>query len=147
MWRGRPQGSDGEVVAFVAETVCSDGMSDARHPATVRLSLPDGRFFAGCCRIAPVESAGRGIEGRRWRLAAVQDIEADLRAARAPATARFSDGRTEGFGGCKHCTGAYTFDGDRLTSRLARCDDDGLAAGDDGARDSGDARARGNVAG
>lgn len=114
MWRGRPQGGDGEAVAFVAEAACSDGMSDAKHPATVRLSLPDGRFFAGCCRISAAANAGRGIEGRRWKLTAVQGIEADLGALRTPVTARFSDGRIEGFGGCNHFTGAYTLDGDRL---------------------------------
>ncbi len=114
MWRGRPAGG-GEAVAFVAETACSDGMSEVKHPATVRLSLPDGRFLSGCCRIASAASAGRGIEARRWKLTDVQGIEADLRAARAPATARFNEGRIEGFGGCNHFSGAYTLDGDRIT--------------------------------
>jgi heat shock protein HslJ len=114
MWRGRPAGG-GEAVAFIAETVCSDGMSDTKHPATVRLSLPDGRFFAGCCRIDPGTASSRGIEGRRWKLADMQGIEADTRAGSAPATARFHDGRIEGFGGCNHFNGPYTLDGDRLT--------------------------------
>jgi len=113
MWRGRPAGG-GEAVAFIAETACSDGMSDTKHPATVRLSLPDGRFLSGCCRIATGAGSRGGIEGRRWRLAGTQGIEADLRAASAPASARFSDGRIDGFGGCNHFTGAYTLDGDRL---------------------------------
>jgi heat shock protein HslJ len=112
-WRGRPVGGGGEAVAFVAEASCSDGMSETKHPASVRLSLPDGRFLAGCCRIDA--SAARGIEGRRWRLAGVQGIAADLGAAEAPVTVRFSDGRVEGFGGCNHFTGGFSLDGDRLT--------------------------------
>jgi heat shock protein HslJ len=115
MWRGRPAGGGGEAVAFVAETACSDGMSDAKHLATARLSLPNGRFLAGCCRIDPAASSVPGIEGRRWKLADVRGIAADLRAARASATARFSNGRVEGFGGCNQFTGTYTLDGDRLT--------------------------------
>jgi len=115
MWRGRPVDGGGEAVAFVAETACSDGVSDAKHTATVRLALPDGGFLAGCCRIASAASPGRGIEGRRWKLARVQGIEADLRAAHAPATARFDDGRIEGFGGCNHFIGSYALDGDRVT--------------------------------
>jgi heat shock protein HslJ len=81
----------------------------------VRLSLPDGRFFAGCCRIAHGTISGGGIEGRRWQLAGLQGIEADLRAGSAPATVRFRDGRIEGFGGCNQFTGPYTLDGDRLS--------------------------------
>jgi uncharacterized membrane protein len=50
-WRGRPaSGPGGDLVAFLAEGACSDGMSDLKRPYSARVSLPDGRFFAGCCR-------------------------------------------------------------------------------------------------
>jgi uncharacterized membrane protein len=51
MWRGQA-GNRGELVAFISEVACSDNMSDLKHPMTVRVSLPDHRFLAGCCRIA-----------------------------------------------------------------------------------------------
>ena len=108
MWRGRPVGGQGDAVAFVVETACSDGMSDMKHRASVRLSLADGRFLAGCCRVA----GGAGvIEGRRWKLAAVEGIAADLAAAGAQVTVRFQGGRVEGFGGCNSFAGGYTIDG------------------------------------
>jgi heat shock protein HslJ len=116
MWRGRPVGGRGDAVAFVTETACSDTMSDRKHPASVRVSLPDGRFLAGCCRIATdaASGSGAGIEGRRWKLARVEGIEADLAAAKTPVSVRFGEGRVAGFGGCNHFTGGYRLDGDRL---------------------------------
>jgi uncharacterized membrane protein len=51
-WRGQPaSGKGGELVAFLRESACSDGMSDTQHPVMVRVSLPDARLLAGCCRI------------------------------------------------------------------------------------------------
>jgi heat shock protein HslJ/uncharacterized membrane protein len=111
MWRGRPVGGQGDAVAFVVETVCSDGMSDMKHRASVRLSLADGRFLAGCCRVA----GGAGsIEGPRWKLAAVEGVGVDLAAAAVPFTLRFQGGRLEGCGGCNAFTGSYTLDGGSL---------------------------------
>ncbi|HVQ30337.1 MAG TPA: hypothetical protein VMV21_12190 [Vicinamibacteria bacterium] len=50
-WRGRPaEGKTGEVVAFVSEATCADAVR-GDQPYEVRLSLPDGRFLAGCCRV------------------------------------------------------------------------------------------------
>jgi len=40
-----------ELVAFLREGACSDGMSDTVHPYSVNVSLPGGRHFAGCCRV------------------------------------------------------------------------------------------------
>jgi len=58
-WRGRgaAPAPEGEVVTIVDEESCNDGMSDQRRPYSVRLSLPDGRLFAGCCRLATVWNA------------------------------------------------------------------------------------------
>jgi uncharacterized membrane protein len=65
-------GEGGDLVAFLRESACSDGMSDKEHPVTARISLADGRFLAGCCRIAkalaepPVAArAPSAIEGPR----------------------------------------------------------------------------------
>jgi heat shock protein HslJ len=112
MWRGRSSSGPGDIVAFIAERACNDGMSDTTHRASVRLSLPDGRFLAGCCRVV---AGSDGIEGRRWQLAAIEGIEADLAAARAPITVRFDGGRIEGFGGCNVFTGGYSHDAGSLT--------------------------------
>jgi uncharacterized membrane protein len=50
-WRGRlPGGRPGDLVAFLTEAACTDGMSDVKRPYSARVSLPDGRLFAGCCR-------------------------------------------------------------------------------------------------
>jgi uncharacterized membrane protein len=51
-WRGRSGEGGGDLVAFVSEAACSDGATDARRPFTARVSLPDGRLLAGCCRPA-----------------------------------------------------------------------------------------------
>ncbi len=75
VWRGRPAGGAGaELVAFLRQGDCSDGMSDVTHPFMARVSLPDGRFLAGCCRhhrprrgVAP-STAAATIEGPAWRL-------------------------------------------------------------------------------
>lgn len=57
-WRGkRISGSGGDVVAFLRETPCSDGMSDTTHPVVARVSLPDGGLLVGCCRVAPSHGA------------------------------------------------------------------------------------------
>jgi uncharacterized membrane protein len=57
-WRGRPApGTEGEIVSILTEESCNDGMSDQRRPYAARISLPDGRLLAGCCRLATVWSA------------------------------------------------------------------------------------------
>jgi heat shock protein HslJ len=113
-WRGKPaSGKGGVVVAFLRESACSDGMSDTKHPVTARVSLPDGRLLAGCCRV-PVSSnaiapASVSIEGPTWRLTALGDhspgvAETQMR----PVTAHFEGGRISGFSGCNQFMGGYT---------------------------------------
>jgi uncharacterized membrane protein len=52
-WRGASaSGPSGEIVAFLSETACDDGVSDLKRPVTARVSLPDGRLLAGCCRVS-----------------------------------------------------------------------------------------------
>ena len=57
-WRGRPaDGRGGDLVAFLTEAQCSDAMSDLKRPFIARVSLPDGRLFAGCCRLDTMRRA------------------------------------------------------------------------------------------
>jgi heat shock protein HslJ len=92
-------------------------MSDAKHPVTARVSLPDGRFLAGCCRVpahAPRATTAT-LEGVSWRLDSLTGKDpAVLAALPRQATARFAAGRVTGFSGCNNFTGGYTLDGDRL---------------------------------
>ena len=58
VWRGTPaNGAGADLVVFLREAACSDGMSDVKHPVVARVALPDGRFLAGCCRLAPTAAA------------------------------------------------------------------------------------------
>jgi heat shock protein HslJ len=118
IWRGTSDAGR-DLVAFLREAACSDNMSDKTHPVTARVSLPDGRFLAGCCRIpvAPREAAtNTTFEGVSWRLTTLAGKAPQLStAASRPVTARFEAGRVAGFSGCNNFTGSYTIDGDRVT--------------------------------
>ena len=53
IWRGQGAVADsGDLVAFIREGECSDGMSNTLHPYSVNISLPGGRHYAGCCRLS-----------------------------------------------------------------------------------------------
>jgi uncharacterized membrane protein len=56
-WRGTVPGAAGEMVSILSEESCSDGMSTQRQPYIMRISLPDGRLFVGCCRVATIRNA------------------------------------------------------------------------------------------
>ena len=117
-WRGKTADGKGDsLVAFLREVACSDGMSDVRHPLLARVSLPDGRFLAGCCRVpAPSEVAVPvTLEGPTWQLAELPGQEAgSLAGLRRPVTLRFAAGRVEGFSGCNRLFGSYTVDRDHI---------------------------------
>jgi heat shock protein HslJ len=119
-WRGKPaSGKGGDVVAFLRESACSDGMSDTKHPVTARVSLSDGRLLAGCCRV-PVSSnatapASVTIEGPTWRLTALGDHRPGVDETQMrPVTAHFEGGRISGFSGCNQYTGGYTLNRDSV---------------------------------
>ena len=123
-WRGKTADGKGDsLVAFLRETACSDGMSDIRHPLLARVSLPDGRFLAGCCRVpvAPEAPAPVMLEGPTWQLAVLPGHDAgSLAGLRRPVTLRFAAGRVEGFSGCNRLFGNYTVDRDQVKlGRLA----------------------------
>jgi heat shock protein HslJ len=120
IWRGQPAAGGGDLVAFLREATCSDGMSDTRHPVIARVSLADGRFLAGCCRmvaaLAAVPQAATSIEGPTWRLTELRGLDPGvLRGAVRPVTANFKAGRISGFSGCNQFFGPYAVDGDRVT--------------------------------
>ena len=119
-WRGKAAGGKGgNLVAFLRESACSDNMSDLQHPVTARVSLSDGRFLAGCCRIPAAPNATPApaptIEGSTWKLVGLpgQDSAA-LGGLKRPVTARFEAGRIAGFSGCNRFMGGYTVDRDKL---------------------------------
>jgi heat shock protein HslJ len=117
IWRGTPDAGR-DLVVFLRDAVCSDNMSDAKHPVTARVSLPDGRFLAGCCRIptaSGVSAADKTLEGVTWRLSGFAGKGPEIPAASSrPVTARFDAGRVSGFSGCNNFTGSYKLDGDRV---------------------------------
>lgn len=121
-WRGKAAGQrrGGELVAFLREATCSDGMSDIKHPVTASVSLPDGRLYAGCCRVRVAPDAAPApvatIEGVTWRLVSLPGH--DLGTLGGPGrqvTVRFEAGRVQGFSGCNRFMGGYTVDRDHLT--------------------------------
>ena len=129
VWRGQPSGgAGGDLVAFLRDAACSDGMSDETHPVAASVSLPDGRLLAGCCRIAsaptPVpppsaaapSTAPAAIEGPVWRLTHLRGLD-EQALERLPngVTVRFEGGRLQGFGGCNQVVGSYAIDADRVT--------------------------------
>ena len=84
VWRGAPSGgpgAGGELVVLLRDGACSDTMSDTVHPVNARVSLPGGRFLAGCCRAVVAgqlrsEPRGSPVAGRR--------ISPDRTPARSP---------------------------------------------------------------
>ncbi|HSN54950.1 MAG TPA: META domain-containing protein [Candidatus Sulfomarinibacteraceae bacterium] len=113
VWRGRAAAADGgELVAFLREGPCSDGMSDAVHPYSVNVSLPDGRHLGGCCRVPAAASAT--LENATWRLAELPGRKLPGAGEREAVTVRLADGRVTGFSGCNQLTGSYTLDGGTL---------------------------------
>lgn len=111
VWRGA-DADGGELVAFLREEACSDQMSDAVHPVTINVSLPDGRHLAGCCRM---QGAQAGLEGAEWRLTELSGEALPAGRQQAAVTVRFAEGRVQGFTGCNQFNGPYTLEGNRFT--------------------------------
>jgi len=125
LWRGSPDAGR-DLVVFLSDKSCSDQMSDIVHPVTARVSFPDGRFFAGCCRVVGGGGGGAAagasaLTGNVWRLQSLPGKDAKaLGAARPPLTMRFEAGRVSGFSGCNRLVGSYSVENDIVTlSQLA----------------------------
>ncbi len=115
VWRGRavaPGG--GELVAFLREGACSDGMSDTVHPYSVNVSLPDGRHFAGCCRVPDGPAAAANLQDSTWRLTRLPGFTLPAVQERNAVTVSFEGGRVHGFSGCNQFIGSYALEGGRL---------------------------------
>jgi len=117
LWRGSPAAGR-DLVVWLQHSTCTDNMSGTKLPVTARVSLPDGRFLSGCCRVPAQAAAGNspaGLEGAAWRL---QELPGARPAALAqmsrPVTMRFESGRVAGFAGCNNFSGSYTLDGAQL---------------------------------
>jgi heat shock protein HslJ len=112
VWRGR--GRDvRELVAFLKDGACSDGMSETVHPVSINLSLPDGRYYAGCCRAPATPAPAATLEGANWRLLTLPGQT--VPGGNGAPTARFEGGRVSGFSGCNRFMGNYTVDRDKLS--------------------------------
>jgi heat shock protein HslJ len=115
IWRGqavRPGG--GELVAFLREGPCSDGMSETLHPYSINLSLPGGRHYTGCCRLAEVAVDRAAFESVNWRLVELPGQQpAPVQTSQA-ITVTFENGHVHGFSGCNRFMGSYALEGNRL---------------------------------
>lgn len=114
IWRGRPVAGDGgDLVVFLREAACSDGMSDTAHPFFARVSLADGRFLAGCCRVVAQPTP---LERTNWRLVDLPGVDpAALQSLTRALSLRFETGRVSGFAGCNNLMGSYALAGGQLT--------------------------------
>jgi heat shock protein HslJ len=114
LWRGRAA-AGGDLVVFLREGACSDGMSDDTHPFSARVSTPDGEFYTGCCRV-PAPQTKSAVEGGSWRLVSLPgQTPATLATLERGVIARFEGGRVTGFAGCNTFTGSYTIAEQRLS--------------------------------
>ena len=116
VWRGSATPRGRELVLFIREAACSDGMSDKMHPMFARASMPNGSFLTGCCRIPGGPAATTTLEGLPWRLVNLPGQPPSTLAALGRAVSvQFDSGRVTGFTGCNTVTGSYTVNGNRLT--------------------------------
>jgi heat shock protein HslJ/uncharacterized membrane protein len=115
VWRGRAGAPDGgELVAFVREGPCSDGMSDAVHPYAANVSLPDRRHYAGCCCVPEAPPVSAAFETGTWRLTTLPGATLAADQGRDAVTVRFEAGRVNGFSGRNPFMGSCNMEGGRL---------------------------------
>lgn len=139
LWRGTST-EGGVLVAWLSESACSDNMSDTLHPVTVRVSHPDGRFLAGCCRLVAAaaetvqaEPVASALEGPTWRLTQISgNAPKGLASLDRAVTAQFEDGLVRGFSGCNNFSGGYLRDGNQLqlghlASTMMACPEPGMS--------------------
>jgi heat shock protein HslJ/uncharacterized membrane protein len=115
VWRGQATVPHaGELVAFLREGACSDGMSDTVHPYSVNVSLPGGRHYAGCCRLPEAPAVSGSLENATWLLTTLPGQSLPATQGRNAVTVSFEAGRVHGFSGCNQFMGSYSLDGERL---------------------------------
>src|SRR5262245_7461236 len=51
VWRGNVKAGGGDLVLLMSEAARRDGTSDTTRPVIARVSLANGAFLTGCCRI------------------------------------------------------------------------------------------------
>ena len=115
LWRGTPAAGR-DLSCFYRRRVQRRHVRH-EHPVNARVSLPDGRFLAGCCRVpaAPPAAGAVPLEGPGWRLTGLPGKNAAALASLPRVIrARFERGRVTGFSGCNNLMGSYTLDGNRL---------------------------------
>jgi heat shock protein HslJ len=125
MWRGRtPTG--GDLVIFLRDGTCSDGLSDLKYPVSARVSTPQGAFLVGCCRV-PVATTPTPLDNTAWRLVGMEgQTPAAITALRRSISIRFEAGRVSGFSGCNAFSGPFSVSQNRvrfgdLTGTMMAC--------------------------
>ena len=116
IWRGRAS-SGGDLVIFLRESTCLDGMSDTKYPVSARVSSPEGAFLVGCCRVPGANTnEPTSLDKTSWRLVRMEgQTPAALAALRRSISIRFEAGRVVGFSGCNAFSGPYTLSQNRVT--------------------------------
>lgn len=108
VWRERG-GQD--TVLFLREGQCSDGMSDTLFPYFARVSLSDGSFWVGCCRLPGQSGEAGAIERSRWQLLSFTGGDGSVLATQGiGVTLQLENGNASGFSGCNRFTGPYTIE-------------------------------------
>ena len=112
LWRGSPAAGR-DLVVWLQDSTCTDNMSGNKLPVTARVSMPDGRFLSGCCRVPSAVGRRPSVRaaGRR-RMAAEGNAGPAIRRAR-PAGPPGDDcdsspGDCRDFAGCNNFSGSYT---------------------------------------
>lgn len=96
----------------ITHSPCSDGMSNAFYPHTVRLMV-DGRELSGC-GFEPRPAAD--LAGTSWRIAGIQGEEVPGGVQGERYRIAFEDGRLSGIAGCNRFNGPFRTEGERLAA-------------------------------
>ena len=148
LWRGSPDAGR-DLVVFLSDKSCSDQMSDVVHPVTARVSFPDGRFFAGCCRVVGGGGGGgaAALQANTWRLQSLPGKDGkDLGRRAAAADDAVRSGPRVRLLGLQPARGLLHRRGRRRDLLAAGGDHDGVPRAGDGARERVPRGARGTAA-
>lgn len=116
IWRGRAQNdSNKKLVALLERQICSDGMSDIKHPFVATVSSPEGDILSGCCRLDSKMTQSATLEQSSWQLVELLGKPLSIDQTDKPIIIQFTSNQIHGHVDCNAFFGDYTLDRDRLT--------------------------------